>query len=315
MASLRDRRRNSEKSFWIAASAVIAVRFLYLATTQTVAVALTRYYMDLIVGSIILVFPTLYDLTFGRLPFEQFRRYLVERRYNAATKDRASVTITTIESETSSTAPFQRTPRHRALAALQQQALSSRQIADNLYRRSGVYLIVGGLIAFSGLGFFYTQTSIEQTKKASVPVSLQKGVPVGSQVSETASSTLLLRFAELAPRFGILFFIELIAFFFLRQYRSALDEFRHFEALKRHREELVPLLHLIEDSDYKDQIIELVMAKHYFSAAGTLAAGETTELLETRKLSKDELAIFEGIVAAIGARKPASALPSKTGTA
>ena len=35
----------------------------------------------------------------------------------------------------------------------------------------------------------------------------------------------------LLPCFGILFFIEFVAFFFLRQYRSAMDEFR---LLRRH---------------------------------------------------------------------------------
>jgi hypothetical protein len=47
------------------------------------------------------------------------------------------------------------------------------------------------------------------------------------------------------PRFGILFFIETIAFFFLRQYRTAMDEYRYFEAIKRKREENFVLLCLL----------------------------------------------------------------------
>ncbi len=42
----------------------------------------------------------------------------------------------------------------------------------------------------------------------------------------------------LLPGFGILFFIEFVAFFFLRQYRSALDEFRYYDAIRRNREEI-----------------------------------------------------------------------------
>ena len=42
----------------------------------------------------------------------------------------------------------------------------------------------------------------------------------------------------LLPGFGILFFIEFVAFFFLRQYRSAMDEFPVYDAIRRNREEI-----------------------------------------------------------------------------
>ena len=54
------------------------------------------------------------------------------------------------------------------------------------------------------------------------------------------------QFSALAPRFGILFFIELIAFFFLRQYKAAMEEFRYYEAIKRQREETLALVAMLK---------------------------------------------------------------------
>lgn len=88
--------------------------------------------------------------------------------------------------------------------------------------------------------------------------------------------------------FGILVFVELLAFFFLRQYRAAMDDFRYFEAIERRRCELDVLLRLMAAKGEID-IGRLLDANMFFSTAGKLSKGETTEWLEGRRLSKDEL--------------------------
>ena len=153
----------------------------------------------------------------------------------------------------------------------------SKRLSTALYTRSGVYLIIGVLVAFSGLGFFYLQT-----------LSLPDG------------DSLLSQFSALAPRFGILFFIELIAFFFLRQYKAAMEEFRYYEAIKRQREETLALVAMLKRRKSDVNLLDLVKQGVFYSSAGKLAAGETTEVLESKKLTKDEMAVFEKIIEVLG---------------
>lgn len=156
--------------------------------------------------------------------------------------------------------------------------LSSRQLAKSIYSRSGVYLLIGVLIAFSGLVFFYLQTTITNRPDA---------------------TSLLI---ALAPNFGILFFIEFIALFFLKQYKSAMDEFRYYESLQRSREETLALVKLIKESGEILNIYELIEKCGFRSTSEKLETGQTTELLESKKLNKDEAEIFSKILDIVGKR-------------
>jgi hypothetical protein len=170
-----------------------------------------------------------------------------------------------------------------ALQYLQSLATASRQIAEKIYLRSGVYLLIGVMVAFSGLAFFYyQQSSGTETRPA-----------------DTFKDSLL----HTLPRFGILFFIETIAFFFLRQYRTAMDEYRYFEAIKRRREENFVLLSLLASENPID-LTKLPQQASLYSDVAALAQGQTTDLLESRKLNKDETAILEKVVDAITKIKP-----------
>lgn len=108
--------------------------------------------------------------------------------------------------------------------------------AERLFKRSSYSLIIGGGIAISGVLIFYflnLNTDYNQF-------------------------TDLLHFLGLIPRFGILFFIEYVAFFFLKQYRVLMEEYRYYEAIKRDRQNLLSLYYLI--GKYKDEkdILELI---------------------------------------------------------
>lgn len=153
------------------------------------------------------------------------------------------------------------------------QAENSRNLARSIYGRAGVYLLLGILVAFSGLAFFYIQT------------------PVLNEPGQLIDKLLLL-----APKLGILFFIEFVAFFFLRQYRSAMDEFRYYESIARRREEVSALLILSAESEPKINLMELLKSDCYFSKISALEKDQSTEILEARKLEKGELELLEKVV-------------------
>jgi hypothetical protein len=315
--SLR-RRRLPELTVWIVIGVVVAGRFLiWWAEGGNVLKTLSEYYIELLFALLLCIFPFLFELTFGLLPFEYVRLTRRARRLLESQRD-ASPTepLQTSTSQSSADAPQNDgsqgldnlIPRTASLVerALGSYAEASGRIANGLYTRAGIYLIVGVLIAFSGLFFFYVQTNAMQQQELkrqelNLAIATKAAAPkVGAD--ESAGTLLLSRVAELAPRFGILFFIEFVAFFFLRQYRSAMDEFRYFEAVKRCREEVFALILLSKEVSTID-LAKVVESGRFFSSAGKLAAGETTELIETRKLTKDEMALFEQIVTLISSSK------------
>ena len=221
-------------------------------------------------------FPVLYQLIFGMLPFETLRRRFERRREirDDYTSSDTSGTLPVFESETDLSS-------QRSEELLATFAMASARVAKSIYSRAGVYLLIGVLVAFSGLGFFYLATTTRTL----------------------AAENLTDRLLELAPQFGILFFIEFIAFFFLRQYRSAMDEFRYYEAVQRRREELLALVRISSESDQSVDLAELLKQGMYYSTAGKLSVGESTEILETRKLEKDEVELFQRIVETVGKAK------------
>ena len=145
--------------------------------------------------------------------------------------------------------------------------------------------MIGVIVAFSGLGFFYANNSQQSFDY--------------NQEAEHQEVLLSDRLLKMAPQFGILFFIEFIAFFFLRQYRSAMDEFRYYEAIKRRRQELLVLFKIMK-SDSSLTMNDLLKDNHFYSDAGKLSKGETTEVIETRKLEKDEIEVFQKIIDVVG---------------
>ena len=97
----------------------------------------------------------------------------------------------------------------------------------------------------------------------------------------------------------MLAFIEFIAVFFLRQYREAMDQFRHYEGVKRYREEVLSLLIILKSKPDWIDADKLMDKKSIFFSQNTLEAGESTEVLETRKLAKDEMDAVIKLVATL----------------
>lgn len=159
-------------------------------------------------------------------------------------------------------------------------AKSSRSLAASLYNRSGVYLISGVSLAVGGIVAFYLLRPVVKSGTAAIDL-----------------------FVALLPGSSMLLFVELIAFFFLRQSRAVMDEFRHFDQLARSREELLAALRLTAEMGKPLDVAELMTKGFYFTRGERLAVGETTEIVEARKLEKTEIDLLNKVVELISTRK------------
>ena len=268
--------------------------------------------IPLVAGTACLLLPFLCKLIFGILPLELLRLKFTR-------PPGITVPSAVLDRESDQVDPQRKwiPTTNDALERLQRLASASKQIADKLYLRSGVYLLIGVLIAFSGLAFFYYQETSALSSLATAALvktspSVLDAPASGSTTSEQPDSregafrALKQKLDSVdfkgslhtLARFGILFFIETIAFFFLRQYRTAMDEYRYFEAIKRRREENFVLLSLLASSDPLD-LMKLPQQVSLYSDVAALGSGQTTDLLESRKLNKEETAILEKVVDAI----------------
>ena len=307
-----------EVTLWLILALLISGRpllFLIL-YPRDISMVFRNFYLELLAGVICVLFPFIFRLTFSHFPLQLIRRsresQTVHKRQleentlpsNPRGQSEPKVSTTAIYPAPATTSGY--------MELLAENAVSSRQIAEGIYTRAGVYLLIGAIIAISGLVFFYTQTSplrdliakaatIEDSSRlqssaastSSTVTALSNPQPQQRAPQADSSALLADLLIAMVPRFGILFFIEFIAFFFLRQYRSAMDEFRHFEAIKRSREDRLALVALMKAESGSVELFDLLQGNYFSSSSGKLAAGETTESLETRKLTRDELAMFE----------------------
>lgn len=231
----------------------------------------------LAVISAVFLFPVLFRLIFGALPLESIRRKRAQRqlesKFSENTQSSSEMGAAEIRIMTDSLS-IDELSASSATKLFSYYASSSRQLSQSIYGRAGAYLLVGIIVAFSGLVFFYSQTA---------------------QLKFDGDDDFAI-LSELVPKFGILFFIELVAFFFLRQHRSTMDEFRYYEAIKRNREETLALIRIAADNGTPIDPIDLVKNDSFFSKSGVIAKDQTTEILESRKLEKNELDLLEKVI-------------------
>lgn len=154
----------------------------------------------------------------------------------------------------------------------------SERLSNTILARGSLYLFLGIVFSLCGLAFFYMQAH-----------TLNPQDDITRQI------------ISLLPNFGVLFFIELISFFFLKQYRVTMDEFRYYEAIKRSREEILTMVKLYLSVGRESDLVNILDRISLSSQIGKLDSGQSTELLETRKLDKGELDSLTRIIeAAIG---------------
>ncbi|GIU16236.1 MULTISPECIES: hypothetical protein [unclassified Shewanella] len=284
----RPSKRLAEVYLWILFAVLVGGRMILQFTLNPRSYfdieSIQFFYYDILAMAFVMLFPMLFSQIFGKLPFEYLR---YKRALNLLQKEQ-SVNVGEIYQEAKEVIEQQVSANDSALQQMQKLAKSSKEISEGLYTRAGVYLFIGVIIAFSGLAFFY----IETAKDVVIPQSKL-------DISSSSSSNVML----MAPKFGILFFIEMVAFFFLRQYREAMDEYRYYESIKRKREENLVLMQLNSEHDEPMSISELLEKAAFYSEHKNLKAGESTEIIESRKLSSNEIALMEKMLATMTSKK------------
>ncbi|CAH3801320.1 hypothetical protein [Enterobacter hormaechei] len=153
--------------------------------------------------------------------------------------------------------------------------VSSARLSKDIYSRGSLYILFGVIFSIVGLVFFYSQVHVSDS--------------LSTVVNIPKSNSFVNELVYLAPKFGILFFIELISFFFLKQYRVTMDEFRYYEAIKRSREETLAVVKLLSVNSENVDYMAVLDRLKFSSNVGRLESGQTTELLEARRFDKDEL--------------------------
>lgn len=277
----RKNARSWEKFLWFILAGLFSGRFwiFIIEAGSFNPKSLSDFYTSILTGFITLLIPLLFWLINGQLPIESLRSRAKNKKnmvYNIdSSKD--------IHIYAEQAAAQEETEARTAISILKLFASESAALSNSLYRRSGIYLFIGTLIAVVGVLFFSFQN-----------------ITVSSEESIDMSTVIVM----LAPKTGILIFIELIAFFFLKQYRSAMDEHRYFESIKRERQRAYVITLLLQQEGTNISIEKYVKACGFNREHGKLKTGETTEIIESKKLDSEEIKLVENILATI--RKSAS---------
>jgi hypothetical protein len=165
----------------------------------------------------------------------------------------------------------------------------STDAMDSAKRRPNALILAGTVIAFVGLVFFIL--TLPGSRYGFLDVT-----PQGTKSTGDFWGSAI----ELLPRLLMLLFIQVLAGFFLRQYRSSMEEFRYYEAVLRHREAQY-LSYLIRDKmNNKGAIMHFADDLMKERAFGTLAHGHTTTALEAQRAESNEfLSLYERLAAFI----------------
>jgi hypothetical protein len=129
----------------------------------------------------------------------------------------------------------------------------SQKTKESASNRPNGLLLIGTVIALAGLGFYILtlpKDTPAQDLRNTVDyyrelIDFRSGLPQEAQQLITItpplppqSKTLETRLWEVIPRLLMLIFIQVLAGFFLRQYRSSMEDFRYYESILRYRESL-----------------------------------------------------------------------------
>ncbi|EHQ29700.1 hypothetical protein [Mucilaginibacter paludis] len=287
----------SEFYFWVVLGLLVSISpimdIFQFGTREGISriISINRYY---ILGSCIIILGAyMYKQIFEYYPLRSIRYGLIKRREYKRELHliNHSVPFTT---ENVKEIPVQTTPSETATEGLKTLVVAktaesedlrlknigeSARIAEKLFSRSGIYLMIGCIIAFSGVFIFYNS-----------------GL-AASDNTKTAPANIGQELLGLLPRFGSLFFIEFIAIFFLKQYRIVLEEYRYYELAKRRRQEDYDTFALIEKHQNNASLLEILKAKYSNSEQpNILKTGETTQIIEVQKLANQETEVFTKLI-------------------
>lgn len=166
--------------------------------------------------------------------------------------------------------------------------IESKTNADRLFSQSRTYLFVGCVISILGVVIFFFLNNY--------------AFKISDEPTFSISDFIGIKLIEYLPRFGILFFIEYIAFFFLKQYRILMEEYRYYEAIKRERQDILSVYLLIKEYNDKPEIQKTIIDyidKH--SAKVPYITG--SHKIKTEKLIYDDLDLLSKVTSLVQAVK------------
>jgi hypothetical protein len=166
----------------------------------------------------------------------------------------------------------------------------SQDAARIAQRRPNALLFVGTIIAAAGLIFFVL----------TLPGSRYGFLALDSDKIENLHDAWLSAI-QLLPRLLMLVFIQVLAGFFLRQYRSSMEDFRYYEAVLRHREAQYLSYLLRKNAANKNAMLNFSDLILKTTELGVLHKGQSTSSLEAHRLEKND---FNSLVEALSSAIP-----------
>lgn len=153
---IRHFKSSVELLVWLVIPAALVLRLQCLSIYDYEATRdLVRdYYWDMIIATLMVIFPIFFKQIFGGFPLE----YLLKGRsasHSVVNVGRDYIAPSNMQNESASMR-VKESQISSGAELIFNHAESSRSLAKNIYGRSGVYLLLGVLVAFSGLVFFYT---------------------------------------------------------------------------------------------------------------------------------------------------------------
>jgi hypothetical protein len=162
--------------------------------------------------------------------------------------------------------------------------------ASTAQRRPNALLFIGTIIAVLGLLFFIL--TLPGSRFGILPSEVQ-----AAQASLPAEQSTSHDFLQLLPRLLMLVFIQLLAGFFLKQYRASMEDFRYYESILRHREAQYLSYVLRKKSEDKKSLVSFAKEIMEDRPLGMLAKGQTTTTLEAQRIERNEFASFYEMLA------------------
>ena len=136
--------------------------------------------------------------------------------------------------------------------------------ADALFSRSTLLLSGGIIMSFVGVGIFYV--TLPETK---------------------ADETLTTYWPKIVRPTGVLIFVEAIAWFLLRQYRSLVEDYKWFYRLYLKRSNFLAASRVLGSDPVRPEDLFIAVSLVQEDYSGRLKPGETTESLELLRMPED----------------------------
>lgn len=172
----------------------------------------------------------------------------------------------------------------------------SERMVETAQRRPNALLFIGVVVAAAGLAVFIF----------TIPGLFAQNLKTSSTHDFFTTTT------ELLPKLLMLLFVQVLAGFFLRQYRVSMVELRYYEAVLRYRESQF-LSYLIRIKAGADKTILQSIGKELLTFRDflNLRQGETNMFLETSKLEENEFkGLYERIMDILDKRLPVASTES-----